>query len=247
MPYQVKLTVFEGPLDLLLQLIERQELDITRVALAQVADQYLEYIALLPEVDPAILADFLVIAARLLFIKSLALLPKPPVMVEEPQEDDGEALARQLAEYKRFKEAAGFLQGREEAGLHCYIRSAPPPKVGGNLHQGEVSPADLAAALRSVLARLAQEEPEVVIAPMLFSIEDKIVLIQETLARPGRASFRALLAQATSRVEAIVTFLALLELLKDQQVTAYQERVFGEIIIAPGPNGAWAAVNGGRR
>lgn len=245
MPYQVKLAVFEGPLDLLLQLIERQELDITKVALAQVADQYLEYISLLPEVDPAILADFLVIAARLLLIKSLALLPKPPVEEEEPQEDDGDALAKQLAEYKRFKEAAGFLRGREEAAMRCYVRSAPPPKVGSSLRQGEISLADLTAAFRSVLARLAQEEPQATVAPLIFSITDKIALILKALTKQGRASFQALLAQATCKVEAIVTFLALLELLKNGQVMAYQESTFGEIIIAPGPNGLTAPTTQG--
>lgn len=238
MPYQVKIAVFEGPLDLLLQLIERQELDITKVALAQVADQYLEYISLLPEVDPAILADFLVIAARLLLIKSLALLPKPPMVVEEEhQEDDGDLLVEQLAEYKRFKEAAGFLRGREESGMRCYVRSAPPPKMGGSLRQGEISLADLTAAFRSVSARSAQGEPQATVAPLVFSLKDKIALIREILLRQGKAIFQALLAQATCKVEAIVTFLALLELLKNGQVTAYQESTFGEIIIVPGPNG----------
>src|SRR3990170_2755668 len=102
--YEVRLPVFEGPLDLLLHLIEREELDITKVALAQVTDQYLAYLAMLKEVEVQVLTDFLVVAAKLLLIKSQALLPKPPPSVlDEEEEDIGDELARQLRVYKQFK------------------------------------------------------------------------------------------------------------------------------------------------
>ena len=104
--YQVALPVFEGPLDLLLHLIERQELDITAISLAQVTNQYLEYLAGASERDPDNLADFLVVAAKLLLIKSRVLLPQPPAPPAAEEEDLGDDLVRQLVEYKRFKEAA---------------------------------------------------------------------------------------------------------------------------------------------
>jgi segregation and condensation protein A len=234
-PYQVKLAVFEGPLDLLLQLIEKHQLDITTVALAQVADQYLEYIGLLPEVDPALLSDFLVIAARLLLIKSKALLPKPPVEPEEEEEDDAEALARQLLEYKRFKGIAAQFRRWEEAGLRTYVRPAPLSKSDLNLAprfslEG-VTLDGLSEALRAALARMAPDQPTETIAPILWSITDKIASIQRALAQGGRASLQSLLAGAASRVEAIVLFLALLELIKAREVKVAQDATFGEILI----------------
>jgi segregation and condensation protein A len=236
-PYQVRLAVFEGPLDLLLQLIEKHQLDITTVALAQVADQYLDYIGLLPEVDPALLADFLVVAARLLLIKSKALLPKPPLEPEEEEEDDAETLARQLLEYKRFKEIAAQFRRWEQAGLRTYVRAAPLSKSGLNLAprlslEG-VSLDDLSEALRAALTRLTPDHPTESIAPILWSITDKIAAIQQALSREGRASLQSLLAGAASRLEAIVTFLALLELMKTREVKVAQDATFGEILIFP--------------
>jgi segregation and condensation protein A len=236
-PYQVKLAVFEGPLDLLLQLIEKHQLDITTVALAQVADQYLEYIGLLPEVDPALLSDFLVIAARLLLIKSKALLPKPPAEPEEEEEDDAEALARQLLEYKRFKGIAAQFRRWEEAGLRTYVRPAPLSKSDLNLAprfslEG-VTLDGLSEALRAALARMAPDQPTETIAPILWSITDKIASIQRALAQGGRASLQSLLAGAASRVEAIVLFLALLELIKAREVKVTQDATYGEILIFP--------------
>jgi segregation and condensation protein A len=209
-PYQVRLAVFEGPLDLLLQLIEKHQLDITTVALAQVADQYLDYIGLLPEVDPALLADFLVVA---------------------------ETLARQLLEYKRFKEIAAQFRRWEQAGLRTYVRAAPLSKSGLNLAprlslEG-VSLDDLSEALRAALTRLTPDHPTESIAPILWSITDKIAAIQQALSREGRASLQSLLAGAASRLEAIVTFLALLELMKTREVKVAQDATFGEILIFP--------------
>jgi segregation and condensation protein A len=236
-PYQVRLAIFEGPLDLLLQLIEKRQLDITTVALAQVADQYLEHISLLPEVDPALLSDFLVVAARLILIKSKALLPKPPVDQEEDEEDDAETLARQLVEYKRFKEIAAQFRGWEEAGLRTYVRAAPLAKSGLNLapklalEGGSLD--DLSEALRGILARLAPGQPTETLAPILWSITDKIAVIQQALIRGGRSSLQSLLAGVTTRVEAIVIFLALLELIKAREVQVVQDATFGEILISP--------------
>lgn len=237
MTYQVRLAVFEGPLDLLLQLIERRQLDITSVALAQVAGQYLEYIGELPEVQPAVLSDFLVVAARLLLIKSRALLPQPVQPQEEEGEDDAEALARQLIEYKLFKDAAAELRRRDEAGLHSYVRSAPLDRgdlgLTPRLTLDGVTLDDLTDALRAVLDRLAPGQEAEIIAPILWSITDKIGVIQQALAANGKVSFHRLLADVRTRVEAIVTFLALLELIKARQVHVTQVATFGEILILP--------------
>ncbi len=131
-PYSVLLPVYEGPLDLLLELIERAELDITRVSLAQVTDQYLEYLRLIPAPDLSDLASFLVVAARLLQIKSEALLPRPPTR-QPGEEDPGDALARQLIAYKKYKQVAVLLAEREAAGLRSHLRLAPPPATESKL------------------------------------------------------------------------------------------------------------------
>jgi segregation and condensation protein A len=231
-PYEVKLAVFEGPLDLLLHLIEREELDITKVSLAQVTDQYLEYIGLLEELNAEILADFLVVAAKLLLIKSEMLLPRPPRAPGEEEEDVGEELSRQLIEYKKFKEAALELKQREEMGFRAYVRVAPLPKLERPLDLGDVSLADLVEAVRRAL-NIRPPAPSVsgVVTPFTITVAEKMAFIEEKLKRQRRVSFNRLLTQATSRLEIIVTFLAVLELIKLKGIEVQQERLFGEIVI----------------
>lgn len=215
----------------MLQLIEKRELDITKVSLAQVTDQYLEYISLLHELEAAALADFLVIAAKLLLIKSQMLLPQPPP-IEEEEEDVGDELVRQLIEYKKFKEAAQELRLREEMGLRAYVRVAPPPRLERTLDLEGITLDDLLEAVQQALA-ITPLAPSIsnMVAPITVTIADKISQIEEALRRRGRVSFNQLLARAASRVEIIVAFLAVLELIKRQRVDVQQERVFGEIII----------------
>lgn len=234
-PYEVKLTVFQGPLDLLLHLIKREELDITKVSLSQVTDQYLEYISLLEELNAGALADFLVIAAKLLLIKSEMLLPRPPGARGEEEEDIGDELARQLIEYKKFKEAALELRQREEMGLRAYVRVAPPPKLEKPLDLEGVSLADLVEAVRLAL-NVRPPTPSVseVVTPFTVTVAEKMALIEERLERQRRVSFNHLLDQAASRLEIIVTFLAVLELVKLNGVEVQQERLFGEIFILLG-------------
>lgn len=238
MSYEVKLTVFEGPLDLLLQLIERRELDITTVSLAAVTDQYLEYISLLANVEPDILADFLVIAARLILIKSQALLPRPPADEEQEEEDLGQDLARQLQEYKRFKEIALLLKERDDQRLHSYLRLATAG-ITPRLQLEGIDLADLAAAMRQALAALPEEPAPADLPRRQFTIDEKIAVIEDVLSR-GRVSFHSLLSQVTSRVEAVVTFLALLELIKQGRALVEQRGIFGEITIDPGAGRAAA-------
>jgi segregation and condensation protein A len=232
--YTVRLPVYEGPLDLLLDLIERAELDITKIALAQVTDQYLAHLRQMAERDLADLASFLVVAARLLQIKSEALLPRPPER-EPGEEDPGDALARQLILYRQFKQAAGELGARLEAGLHSYARLAPPPRGEPHLDLGKLGPDDLRRTLQQVLAS-TRAEPELadsIVAPRI-NIRHKIALIFEALRRRGRMEFGELLRRSRSRLEVVVSFLAVLELIKQRQVLALQERPFESIEIVPG-------------
>ncbi len=230
--YQVALPVFEGPLDLLLHLIEREELDITQVSLAQITNQYLEYLAQLSERDPDNLADFLVIAAKLLLIKSRVLLPQPPASLRPEDEDVGEDLIRQLIEYKRFKEAAQWLRHLDEQGLRTYIRLAGVPALDRVVDLGEVTLDDLLATVRDVLA---VKPPEIsvngTVAPVIITIADQIALIERRTRRGRSLSFRRLLEQATTRIEVIVTLLALLEMVKQLRVTMHQDKQFGDITI----------------
>jgi len=238
--YQVALPVFEGPLDLLLHLIEREELDITQVSLAQITNQYLEYLAQLSERDPDNLADFLVVAAKLLLIKSRVLLPQPPASLESEDEDVGRDLVQQLIEYKRFKVAARWLQHLEEQGKQAYIRLAATPTLDRVVDLGEVTMEDLLAAVRDVLA-IKPAEPSVndTVAPIRISIADQIALIERKTKKGRPVSFRRLLERATTRMEVIVTLLALLEMVKQLRVTMRQDRQFGDIQILgkPGATG----------
>jgi len=237
--YKVQLPVFEGPLDLLLDLIERAELDITRVALAQVTDQYLAYMRLMPEHHLADLASFLVIAARLLQIKSEALLPRPPVR-EVGEEDPGDALARQLIAYKRFKEVAKLLDYRQQAGLRSYLRLAPPPSLPRVLDLSRLTAQDLLHALAETLTSGSVDPvTENLIARPLVSIRDQIQLIVTSLRTTGRTTFNGLLNRLRSRLEIVVTFLAVLELVKQKRIIARQEQLFGDIELVPA--GAWDA------
>ena len=231
MAYAVKLTVYEGPLDLLLQLIERRELDITTVSLAAVTDQYLDYIGMIENIEPDILTSFLVIAARLILIKSQALLPRPPA-IEEEEENVGDDLVRQLQEYRRFKELAVMLKVRDDQRLHSYIRLATSG-ITPRVELEGVALADLAEALRRVLMNLSEDLTAPDVPRRQFSIVEKIAEIEQALGA-GRLRFRELLSRVTTRAEAIVTFLALLELIKVGRAVVEQAQVFGDIVIAAG-------------
>jgi segregation and condensation protein A len=231
--YQVQLPVFEGPLDLLLHLIEREELDITKVALAQVTDQYLAYLGILKEIEAEVLTDFLVVAAKLLLIKSQALLPKtPPGIQEEEEEDIGAELARQLRVYKQFKMVAKLLSQREADGLRNFVRVALPPKLEPRLSLDDVTLDDLVLAVRQAL-EVRPPDPDVseVVPPMAVTIGQQMTLIQSELSRHKQVNFLHLLSRAASRVEIIVTFLAVLELIKRYAIEVRQEASFGDIVI----------------
>ena len=230
---QVETPVFQGPLDLLLHLIERAELDITKIALAQVTEQYLAYLQRLDERSPDEVSAFLVVAARLIQIKSEALLPRPPER-EEGEEDPGAALVEQLRLYKAFKERAQWLRERQQAGWRTYLRTAPPPKVEGRVDLSGVSLADLVEAARRALAVVHQPPLRTVVAPPKITIRQKIRDLIRALRRRGRISFTAeVVRRAQSRLEVVVAFLAMLELIKQRLVVAHQNGLFGDIEIEP--------------
>ena len=224
------LGVFDGPLDLLLQLIERRELDITTVSLAQVADGYLTHVRAMESVDPYGLAEFIAVAAKLLLIKSTVLLPRPERGPGGEEVEDPTDLTERLREYQLVKEAAGALKEREEAGLRSYGRLAPlkPPAPRPKRESGR--PADLLRAFQRLAEEMARRPREEVVERERFSIGEKIELLRRRCARGGRISLIGLLSNA-GRHEAVATFLALLELLRLGEVDAVQEGLFGDVIV----------------
>lgn len=227
--YRVLTEVYEGPLDLLLQLIEHAELDITKLALAQVTDQYLEHLKLIEDRDANEVSAFMVIAAKLLQIKSEALLPRPPTR-EPGEEDPGEALALQLLAYKRYRAIANQLALREEAGLHTYLRLAPPPRIEGILDLSGISLEDLVEAARAVISQAdARSTLSTIVPPPTVTIREKIHMIARLLRTKSHITFAKLLGEKRTRLDITVTFLAMLELIKRHILVAHQERLFGEI------------------
>lgn len=227
--YKVQIPVYEGPLDLLLHLIERSELDITAVSLATVTDQYLSYLRGLDQIKPDEISAFLVIAAKLVQIKSEALLPRPPQR-EPGEEDPGISLVEQLKLYKSFKEIALWLGNRQEMGLRTYLRVAPPPKVEAKLDLSNLTLEGLLTAAESAMARAADKKAlGTVIAPPRVTIREKIELITKSMKSIQRLTFGSLITDRSTRIEIVVTFLALLELIKRYHVVARQTDLFGEI------------------
>jgi len=229
--YTVQTPVYEGPLDLLLNLIEHAELDITTVSLAMVTDQYLAYINSMEQLNADEISAFLVIAAKLIQIKSEALLPRPPAR-EAGEEDTGQALVDQLKLYKRFKEIGGWLSEREKAHLRTYLRVAPPPKVEPKLDLSNITLAKLVAAAEEAFAKEKAKRPlGSVIAPPRVTIREKIDMISQMMKDVQRTAFSTLIKGSTSRLEIVVTFLAMLELIKRYRVQAHQEGLFSDIEI----------------
>jgi len=228
--YKVKLEVFEGPLDLLLYLIKKDELDIYDISLERITAQYLEFMEAFKTLDLEVAGEFVVMAANLIYLKSRSLLPvdvRPPD--EEAEEDDPRwDLIRQLVEYKKFKEAAARLGEREALQSSLYGRMAEAEPVSER-PLGEVSVFDLINAFNNVLKRITQKEDLREIFEENFTVSDKIDLIMKMTASGVALAFSELFADAASRAEIVVTFLALLELVRLKQVRCAQDGAFGEI------------------
>jgi segregation and condensation protein A len=231
--FEVRLPVYEGPLDVLLRLIEERQLEITRVSLAMVTDQFIAYLATMPQRDPKTIVQFLSVAARLLVIKSRALLPQLEPASEEEEGDDADDLVAQLRAYQFYKQVAAMLRAREQEGWRSYAVVPPPlPRPQRRLPLDNVTLEGLAAAMQRVVNRwLPPLEVERMVARLTITVHDCIARIRSAVQTRRRVSFGEITSEMRSRVEIIVSLLALLELLKRYEVRCYQERLFGEIVI----------------
>ena len=246
--FQVHLDVFEGPLDLLLKLIEKRQLDISKVALAEVADSFLHYLEAYPDMPPAPLASFVWVASKLILIKSQSLLPRPPLPRSgDDEEDPGAELVRRLEEYRRVQDAARWLRGRESAGLRSYER---PAALDGDLPKRQLTPEELGNGLDGVslqkLVKLVQRRMQLQLqlqagAPTgtitqghTVTVAEKVMHLRSRLGRLREDAKIALgeefeQAASRSRTEVVVLFLAVLELVKRKMAWAEQDTLFGEI------------------
>lgn len=225
--YEIKSEKFNGPLDLLLQLIEGEKLEITEIAIAQVTDQFLSYIEKMEEKNPEELTDFLFVAARLLLLKSKAILPE---VDEEGELDD---LEKQLKLYKEFVEASKkinamilekrFTFSRERPPFKTDVEFSPPPEL------------KIGAMQTAMLAVLRRLDPLVKIPRQIMertiSLQQKILDIKDFLARQTKFGFRSLVESAKSKTEVIMNFLALLELVKQRHLKLKQTKNFDDIVV----------------
>ena len=230
--YKVKLEVFEGPLDLLLYLIKKDEIDIYDIPIERITKQYLEYLQMFKILDLDVAGEFVVMAANLIYIKSRSLLPvhqQPPDETAE-EEDPRWELVRQLIEYKKFKDAAGHLQMRELERENLFSRMPEKPDFeAAERPLGEVSIFDLINAFQGVLKRLSTKENLREIFEENYTVSDKIDLIVKMMASGVPLKFSEFFASAVSRTEVVVTFLAMLELIRLKQLRVTQNEEFGEI------------------
>ena len=228
-----QLEVFEGPLDLLLHLIKKNEVEIVDIPIATITEQYLAYLEMMRELSLDVAGEFLVMAATLVQIKSRMLLP--PDETDSDEEEGGDPrdeLVRRLLEYQRFKEAAGELERRDILRRDVFARSPEPPAETQTVGFESVSLFDLISALRTVLDRLPKDSAHRVVLETV-SVREKMSLLLDDLHRRGQVVFQELFAGAVSRLEVIVTFLAMLELVKIRAVKIWQEETAGPIVIAP--------------
>ena len=239
--FKIQFKVFEGPMDLLLFLVKKQEVDIYEVNMTRLAAQFIEYVEMMKRLDLEQAGEFIVMASTLMYIKSRELLPVDE-QVEDTEDDDAADprwdLIRRLVEFKRFKDASDDLQRLEIEREKVYTRrpgSIPidPLPMGNRL---EASIFDLVGAVNELLRRVAEREGakgEIVEDP--WSVSEKIVTIRERLGQEGRLKFSGLFDGARSRGEVVATFLALLELVRLRQLMATQDNSFGEIEIVVAP------------
>ncbi|MDD5132163.1 MAG: segregation/condensation protein A [bacterium] len=238
MTYQVKLEMFEGPLDLLLHLIKKEEIDIYNIPVSRITEEYLQYLEMLKMLNLDIAGEFLVMAATLLQIKSRKLLPVPVKDEENTEElDPYQELVKQLLEYKRFKEVASVLAVKEVEQQQVYTR--PPQKierVGDEEYVIEASLFDLLDAFKNVLKSTATTVREIIQEEV--KIEDRVRVIREILMVKESLSFEEIFTPESTRIEMVVTFLAMLELIKMKEIRILQTRLFDKIRIFKNLNAA---------
>ncbi len=226
----VKVAQFEGPLDLLLSLIEQRQLDITQIALAEVTEQFLQYLKNLEKIDPTTLADFLAIAAKLLVIKSKAILPT--LELDEEEEDSVQDLESMLILYKQFKEVAKYLKHLDNKRKQSFARTLSFEERINFFPDSGVTAKELHGAILHILSGLKELDnlPKAKIKEAI-SIQVKIDHLRDQLSGRVETKLSELLQSAKNKTEVIVTFLALLELIKQKIFVANQESLFAEVTI----------------
>ncbi len=226
--YRVKLEIFEGPLDLLLFLIRKEEVSIYDIPIARITEQYLDYLRTMQELDIAVAGEFLVMAATLIHIKSQMLLPRDPNVSEEESADPRRELVYQLLEHQKFKAAANMLHQRATIQAAIYSRGQTEsdqnnPEISATVFQ-------LFEVFKEVLDR-KRAITEIEIAREEISMAEKIVEIKTRLQRDGRVGARELFERARTKREMVLVFLALLELVKEQVMRLEQAEMFGDILL----------------
>lgn len=235
--YQIQLENFQGPLDLLLHLIEKNEVDIYDIPIAQITDQYLDYINEAKNFDLDVASEFLVMAATLLAIKAKMLLPKPPkVDNEDLEEDPREELVARLIEYRQYKQVAYYLREKEQEMSTVFVRDIDESKIIKDFEPvnpvSNVSLQDLWKHFKAILDRASELVP-------VYELEKEEIAITQCMAwildglnnQPQGLSFKGLFTGRITRIRLIMTFLALLELIKQNKIRCRQNKIFGDIQI----------------
>lgn len=239
MEYCVKLDLFEGPLDLLLHLVQKSKIEIADISMATITEQYLDYLDRMRDFDVEIASEFLVMASTLLLIKSRALLPGPDDLGED-DEDPEQELRKRLEEYKKYKEISQKLREREERYSNIYHK-LPDELIDENEKKNKILVDGNPHDLIKVLIRLLKNERSTIFRERVYPIRRQAVTIQQRIRElrklfsiTSECRFTELFRDKYDRSNIIITFLALLEMLKDNQISIYQNKQFGEIIIKGG-------------
>jgi segregation and condensation protein A len=236
--YAVKLSLFEGPLDLLLYLVNKAEVDIVKIPVAQIAEQYLQYLDMMRELNIDVAAEYLYMASTLIRLKARELLP--PVDGETVEEEEGiynkQQLIDQLLEYKKYKEAAISLRRNEADQIGCYTRGAPDQSCGEastdeGYFIGSITVFDLITAFRRILERSIPGNNYHVVNADDVKIDDRIEHVISFLEDTGEVRFEELFASDTRKIVLVVTFMAILELIKMGEICFRQEEQFGAIFV----------------
>ncbi len=234
--YKVQFEVFEGPLDLLLYLVRKEEVDIYQVNLTRLATQFIEYVELMRQLDLDIAGEFLVMASTLMYIKSRELLPVEKQVETEDDDDEDDPrweLIRRLVEYKKYKDAAGQMQALEVRQESIFPRQPPKLEFERPAGRPEISVFDLIGAVNVILKRFQEREGPREIFEDKWTVSEKIQLIRGMLTARLALRFSELFEHTTSRTEVVVTFLALLELIRLKAIQVLQSEPFSEIDIVP--------------
>jgi segregation and condensation protein A len=234
--YKIRLSNFEGPLDLLLYLIKREEIDIYDIPIAEITRQYLDYIDLMRELDLEVAGEFILMAATLIQIKVRMLLPRHEEEDEETEEDPRADLVRRLLEYKRFKEVAESLAEIETRQRRLFPRACfsyekslareKPGKEEPLVH--DISMFDLLTAFKQVLDNMPRITSHLVNMPSV-TVEEQIAWIENTLKEKKRLSFSVLMGDLKDRIVIVITFMAILEMMRTRRIRIQQAALFGEI------------------